>query len=90
MVDLDGIVVSNGSQRPHCGLQWVTTTALWSPAPARGARGQAPRLHIFACVARKCVGNGFNPSRQQGLFEIVQVGVVLYFMGVDVLFELVP
>jgi hypothetical protein len=32
-------------------------------ATARVARGQAPRLHIYALCLEKCVVDGFTPSR---------------------------
>jgi hypothetical protein len=36
------------------------------PATARVARGQAPRLHIFPCVPRRCVDDGFTTSPDRG------------------------
>jgi hypothetical protein len=50
MVDLDGIVVSNWSQLPHCGLQWVTTTALWSPTRATTTALWSPTGHNYRIV----------------------------------------
>src|SRR5437667_4863320 len=32
----------------------------WLPATARVARGQAPRLHIYALYLEKCVVDGFT------------------------------
>jgi tetratricopeptide (TPR) repeat protein len=45
------------------GVNLKARAVPWLPATARVARGRAPRLHIFSYAPRRCVDDGFTPSR---------------------------